>query len=87
MLKNMEIQLTKDVQARLDQLSSETGRTPDEIVQDAMAGYFDELTEVRGTLDRRYDDVVNGRVKLVPGAAVVARFREKSATARQRQMA
>ncbi len=52
-----------------------------------MAGYFDELTEVRGTLDRRYDDVVNGRVKLVPGEAVVARFREKSATARQRQTA
>lgn len=58
----MEILLTPEVQAKLDQLAGETGRAQDEFVQDALAGYFDELAQVRGMLDSRYDDLEGGRV-------------------------
>jgi len=47
----MEVQFTPDVQAKLDRLVTETGRPADEFVQDAMAGYVDELAGVRATLD------------------------------------
>ncbi len=47
-----------------------------------MAGYFDELAQVRETLDTRYDDIQSGKVKLIPGDEVIARLREKSAARR-----
>lgn len=43
-----------------------------------MAGYFDELAERREMLDRRYDEIESGKVKLVPGDEVFARLRAKS---------
>ena len=73
------------MQAKLDRLVMETGRPADEFVQDAMAGYVDELADVRGTLDGRYDDLKSGRVKPVSGDEVIARLRAKSA-ARRRSM-
>ena len=82
----MEVQFTPEVQARLDALATETGRAREEFVQDALAGYFDELVEVRSMLDRRYDDLKSGKVKLIPGEEVAAHLREKSITRRsQRQ--
>jgi hypothetical protein len=41
-----------------------------------MAGYFDELTKVRKTLDSRYDDIEGGKVKLIPGDVAHARLKE-----------
>ena len=38
-------------------------------MQDALAGYFDELASTRDMLESRYDDLKSGRVKLVTGAA------------------
>ena len=59
----MEVHFTPDIEARLNQLATETGRAKDEFVQDAMAGYFEELAQVRGMLDSRYDDVAYFREK------------------------
>jgi Arc/MetJ-type ribon-helix-helix transcriptional regulator len=78
----MEVHFTPDVQAKLDRLVTETGRSADEFVQDAMAGYVDELADVRTTLDSRYDDLKSGRVKPVSGDEVVARLRAKRASRR-----
>jgi predicted transcriptional regulator len=78
----MEVQFTPEIDARLDRLANETGRSKDEFVQDAMAGYFDELAQVREMLDSRYDDIKSGRVKLIPGDEVIARLRAKSAARR-----
>jgi predicted transcriptional regulator len=75
----MEVHFTPDMEARLDQLATETGRAKEELVQEAMAGYFEELEQVRDTLDRRYDDIKSGKVKLVPGDDVMARLRTKNA--------
>ena len=75
----MEVQFTPEIEAKLDRLAAETGCPKEEVVQDAMAGYFDELQEVRGTLDSRYDDIKSGEVKLIPGEEAIARLRAKSA--------
>jgi predicted DNA-binding protein len=74
----MEVHFTPDIEARLEQLVTETGRTRDEFVQDAMAGYFDELGQVRAMLDSRYDDIKSGKVKPINGEEAFARLREKS---------
>jgi predicted transcriptional regulator len=81
----MEVQFTPDVQAKLDQLATETGRSQDEFVRDAMAGYFDELVQVHDMLDSRYDDIESGKVKLITGDEMIARLREKSAARRRSQ--
>ena len=82
----MDVHLTNpDLQAKLDRWVTETGRRPDELVEDAMAGYFDELALTRQVLDSRYDDLKSGRVKPVPGEEIEAYFREKSAAARRSQ--
>ena len=74
----MEVHLTPDLEAKLDQLSAETGRPKDELVQDAVNGYMEELTQLRGLLDSRYDDVKSGRVKPIDGEEAFARLRHKS---------
>jgi hypothetical protein len=81
----MEVNFAPDVQAKLDRMVSETGRTPDKLLEDAMAGYEVDLAQTRELLDGRYDDLKSGRVKLIPGDEVVAHFREKSVAARRPQ--
>jgi hypothetical protein len=40
----MDVHLTDpDLRAKLERWATETGRRPDELVEDAMAGCFDEL--------------------------------------------
>jgi predicted DNA-binding protein len=78
----MEVHFTPDTQARLEQLQAETGRSADELVEDALAGYFDELRDLREMLDRRYDDIKSGRVKAISGDEIEAYFAAKSAERR-----
>jgi len=80
----MEVQFTPDVQAKLDKLAIDTGRAPGELVEDAIAGYFDELAQTRQTLDSHYDDLKSGRVKPIGGDEMKARLHARSA-ARQAQ--
>jgi len=79
----MEVQFTPDVQARLDQLAIETGRSKDEFVNDAMAGYFDELERTRHMIDSRYDEIKSGKVQAIDGEEAFARLREKSEVRRK----
>ncbi|MGA2146792.1 MAG: hypothetical protein ABSH49_17720 [Bryobacteraceae bacterium] len=37
------------------------------MVEDAVAGYFDEVLRLRQMLDGRYDDLASGRVKPIDG--------------------
>jgi len=80
----MEVHFTPDLQAKIDQLVTETGRPPEQLVEDAMAGYVAELETTRKMLDSRYDDLKSGRVKPISGDEVIARLREKSAVRRSR---
>jgi predicted transcriptional regulator len=81
-MKAMEVHFTPDLQAKIDQLVIETGRAPDKLLEDAMAGYVAELVQTREMLNSRYDDLKSGRVKPIPGDEVIARLREKSAARR-----
>ncbi len=85
-LGGMDVRLNNpDIQAKIDRWVAETGRGPDELVEDAMAGYFEELAQTREMLNNRYDDLKSGRVKPIPGDEVVARLREKSAARRSQR--
>jgi hypothetical protein len=66
-----------DLQAKLDRWVTETGRGPGELVEDAMAGYFDELARTREMLNSRYDDLKTGRVKPIDGAEFFENLRRR----------
>ena len=63
----MEVHLTPELQAKLDQLVSETGCPPEKFIEDALAGYVPEFAETRELLDSRYDELKSGRVKPIDG--------------------
>ena len=75
----MEIQFAPELEKQLNDLATQSGRGPAELIQDAVAGYVSEMSETREMLNSRYDDIKSGRVKLIPGDEVFARLREKSA--------
>jgi predicted transcriptional regulator len=80
----MEVHFKADVQAKLDQMARESGRPSDELVEDAVIGYFDELAHAREMLDRRFDDLESGRVKPIDGEEAYRRLLEKTDAQRQR---
>ena len=43
----MEVHFTPDVQAKLEQMARESGRKSEDLVEDAVTGYFDELAYAR----------------------------------------
>lgn len=63
----MEVHFSPDLQAKLDKLATETGRPTGELVENVVAGYFDELVQTRKLLNSRYDDLKSGNVKLIDG--------------------
>jgi predicted transcriptional regulator len=80
----MEVHLNPDLQAKVNQWASETGRPAGELVEDAVAGYFDVLAQVRGTLDGRYDDIKSGRVQPIDGEEALTRLIAKTEAERTR---
>ena len=77
-LATMEVHFRPETESRLQELAAKTGRAPGDLIEDAMAGYLQELAEVRGMLDGRYDDLKSGRVKPVDGKEAFAKLRRKS---------
>ena len=73
----MEVQFEPTVQAKLEQIARESGLDVVQLVQDAVAGYVDELAGTREMLDSRYDDIKSGKVKMIPGEEVFARLRAR----------
>jgi predicted transcriptional regulator len=74
----MEVHLNPELEKKLNELAAKTGRAADELVEDAMVSYLDELAAVRDLLDSRYDDLKSGKVKPIDGEEAFARLREKS---------
>ena len=73
----MEVHFTPDLEKKLNELAAKTGRGADEIVQDVVAGYVDELAGIREMLDGRYDDLKSGRIKPVDGEAFFEQLRQR----------
>jgi predicted transcriptional regulator len=80
----MEVRFTPDVQTKLEQMARETGRPSEELVEDAVVGYFDELAQAREMLDRRFDDLESGRVKPIDGEEAYRVLMDKTEAQRQR---
>jgi predicted transcriptional regulator len=70
----MEVHLKPETESRLHELAAKTGRAPDELLEDAMAGYLEELFTARKMLDARYDDIKDGRVKPLDGDDAFAKL-------------
>ncbi len=82
----MEVHFKPDLQAKLDELATETGRPTGELVEDVVAGYFDELDRAREMLDSRYDDLKSGRIKPIDGEEAFAGLKAKTEAQRNRQI-
>lgn len=84
-LKGMEVHFPSDVEKKLNDLAAQSGRgTADELVQDVIEGYFEELAQTREMLNSRYDDLKNGRVKPIEGEEAFARLKAKTEAQRNR---
>jgi predicted transcriptional regulator len=80
----MVVHLKSETESRLQELAATTGRAPEELIEDAMAGYLTELGQVRGILNDRYDEIKSGRVKPINGDDAFARLKSKSDDRRRR---
>jgi predicted transcriptional regulator len=74
----MVVHLKPETESKLRELATTTGRQPDELVEDAMAGYLAELAEERKMLDNRYDDLKSGRVAPIDGQEAFDQLRRRS---------
>jgi predicted DNA-binding protein len=74
----MAVDLAPDTERRLRALADESGRAAEKIAEDALAGYLDELTDLRSTLDRRYDELKSGSVQLLDGEDVRREMKSKT---------
>lgn len=79
----MVVRLKPETESRIKELATTTGRPPEDLVEDAMAGYLHELSELNKELDRRYDEIKSGRIKPLDGEDAFGRLRGKSQNRRR----
>lgn len=81
----MEVHFTPETEKKLKNLAAQSGRaTVDEVVQDVVEGYFEELAQSRQMLNTRYDDLKSGRVKPIDGEEALARLKARTEAQRNR---
>jgi predicted DNA-binding protein len=74
----MQVRFKPETESRLNELAAKTGRSPADLIEDAMAGYLAEVAATRNMLMTRYDDIKSGRVKPIAGEQALERLRRKS---------
>jgi predicted transcriptional regulator len=80
----MEVHLSPDAQAKLDEFTRQHGRSSDDTISNAVNAYLDRLTDARATLSRRYDELESGAVQLIDGDEAYRRLMEKTDARRRR---
>jgi predicted transcriptional regulator len=80
----VKVRIADATARKLNDLAAASGRAPEEIVEDALAGYLDQVALVRETLDSRYDGLKSGRVKPIDGEEFFRQLRERSQRQRSR---
>lgn len=80
----MEVHFTPDVEKKLNDLAAQSGRGTDELVQDALAAYLDELAQTRDMLNRRFDELKGGKVRPIDGEEAFAHLKAKTQAQRNR---
>ena len=74
----MEVHFTPETEEKLKELAAQSGRgNADELVQNVVEGYFDELAQARDMLSGRYDDLKSGRVKPIDGEEFFENLRRR----------
>ena len=73
----MEVQFAPELEKQLNDLATQSGRGPAELIQDVMAGYVSVVSESREMLNSRYDDIKSGMVKLIDGEEAFASLHER----------
>ena len=76
-LRHMEVRLKPETESRLNELASRSGRPANELVEDAMAAYLREVSELRARLGSRYEEVQSGSVKPIEGEAFFEELRRR----------
>lgn len=74
----MEVNLRPETESRIQELAAKTGRATDELVEEAMAGYLEELAQTHAMLDGRYEGLKSGNVRAVDGEEAFSTLRRKS---------
>jgi len=82
----MRVRLTPETAKKLSEAAAVSGRAADEIVEDALAAYLEQVASVRKMLDGRYADLKNGRVAAIDGEQALQKLREKSRQRRSRSL-
>jgi predicted DNA-binding protein len=73
----MEVRLKQERESRLNELAPKSGRPANELVEDAMAAYLSEVSELRARLEGRYQEVKIGSAKLVDGESFFEELRQR----------
>lgn len=73
----MEVRLKPGTESRLNELAARSGRPANELVEDAIAAYLGEVSELRARLDGRYEEIKNGSVKLIDGETFFEELRRR----------
>jgi predicted DNA-binding protein len=73
----MEARFKPETESRLIELAARSGRAPDDLVEEAKAGYLAELADMRSNLERRYDDIKSGRTKPIDSEAYFEGLRHR----------
>jgi predicted DNA-binding protein len=81
----MDVQFSPELEKKLNDIAAQTGEPASKIVEDVIARYVEDVTHTQQTLDRRYDEIKSGKVKLIPGDEVFERLRQKSQALRQQR--
>ena len=63
----MVIHLNALLEAKLEDLARLSGQPAEELVREAIAGYVDELAELRATIEQRHIELAEGVVEAIPG--------------------
>ena len=84
MLEPMEVHFTPETEKKLKDLSVQSGRRTDDLIEDAMAAYFAEAHQMQELLDGRYDDLKSGRVNPIEGEEAYARLKANTEAQRNR---
>lgn len=80
----MQVSLSPELAARLQQWSVTTGRGPDELVIDAVSAYLEELARTRDMLDSRYESLQRGEVEPIDGDQALRQLKQRTEAHRRR---
>jgi uncharacterized protein HemY len=71
----MELHLSPETEAWISQTASLRGVKPEELIEGLISDAAEDM--VRETLDRRYDDMISGKVKMLSPEEAEAQFQKR----------